>query len=142
MISAVFALFLGLNVWNFASSATPCFSDRDVPCCDRNVPCRDGVPLQTTHSLDDVPASAAILGSHNVAHYLQAQSRGQRLLLRSLRMGSLDGFGGRGSARREALAVAKKIYLPLGVNRAQYPSSFAFRYPKDYFVYTLERMLC
>lgn len=121
--SVAFALFAGLNVCAF----TEVLSSNESQILE--------VPVGI-HSLEcDLPVAVNLESSNSV----------QALLSRSQRSCLLDGLDGRGFAPTIAANRAAKVlctYAVVGMHRGMAPTALAVNHPKDYYVYTLERILC
>lgn len=122
LVSAVFALFAGINIGTYAS----------------DVDSRQAQELQGELLLrhgDALPVTA----------FVEVRSPAQNISSRVLRVVSLDGFGGRNAYRGIAgwhdfnalRNTSGRIVL-----QSEFPAALTFSYPKEYYVYTLERMLC
>lgn len=122
LVSAVFALLAGINIGAYAS-----FVDS-----------RQAQELQGDHLLrygDALPVTA----------YVESRAPAQNISTRILRVVSLDGFGGRNAYRgisgwhdfNTLRNTEGRIVL-----RSEFPTALTFSHPKEYYVYTLERILC
>lgn len=122
LVSAFFALLAGINVGAYAS-----FVDS-----------RQTQELQGDHLLrhgDDLPVTA----------YVEPRAPAQSVSFRVLRGTPLDGFGGRNAYRGFSGwhdFKASRNTLGHEVLRSEFPTALTFGHPKEYYVYTLERMLC
>lgn len=68
---------------------------------------------------------------------------GQQALSRTLRSGSFQGFGGRDSGfSRRATTPAGTHCTPRITTPNGFPTPLAYQAPKDYYVFTLQRILC
>ena len=68
---------------------------------------------------------------------------GQQALSRTLRSGSFQGFGGRDSGfSRRATPPAGIHCTPRTTTPNGFPTPLAYQAPKDYYVFTLQRILC
>lgn len=122
LVSAVFALLAGINIGAYAS-----FVDS-----------RQAQELQGDHLLrygDALPITA----------FVDVRSPAQNISSRVLRSVFLDGLGGR-SAYRGIAGWHDFITLRNTegriVLRSEFPTALTFSHPKEYYVYTLERILC
>jgi hypothetical protein len=74
---------------------------------------------------------------------LLTRRSGQQVSLRTSRSGSLQGYGGRSSATsKQATPFATKIARSTICIHCGFPLPLVYQKPKEYYVYTLERMLC
>lgn len=118
LAGVIFALCLGLNVFSFADY---CHAKQ----------------VRQTEQLcmpQGVPASTTTLDSWKPVH---------RLIFRSVRSLFLDSLSPRTPIVKAAIGFrsVKKLFLGgEGVNF--YPTPHAFGYSKEYYVYTLKRILC
>ena len=68
---------------------------------------------------------------------------GQQTLSRTFRSGNFQGFGGRDSGfSRRATAPAGIHSTPRTNAHNGFPTPLAYQAPKDYYVFTLQRILC
>lgn len=68
---------------------------------------------------------------------------GQQALSRTLRSGSFQGFGGRDSGFFKRASVPAGIHsTPRTTAHNGFPTPLAYQAPKDYYVFTLQRILC
>lgn len=122
LASVIFALFAGMNIGAYAS----------------DVDSRQAQELQGDHSLrhgDAFPITA----------FVDVRSPAQNISSRVLRSVFLDGLGGRSAYRGIAgwhdfntlRNTEGRIVL-----RSEFPTALTFSHPKEYYVYTLERILC
>lgn len=122
LVSAVFALFAGINVGAYAS-----FVDS-----------RQAQELQGDQLLHHDDAQP-------VAAFADTLSPAQNIFSRVVRGVSLDGFCGRNAFRGIAgwcdFSVFGNTYGRKAL-RSDFPAALSFCHPKEYYVYTLERMLC
>lgn len=122
LASVIFALFAGMNIGAYAS----------------DVDSRQAQELQGDRLLrhgEALPVTA----------YVEPRAPAQSVSFRVLRGTPLDGFGGR-NAHREIPGwhdfKASRNTLGHEVLRSEFPTALTFGHPKEYYVYTLERMLC
>jgi hypothetical protein len=74
---------------------------------------------------------------------LLTRRSGRQVSLRASRSGSLQGYGGRSSATsKQATPFATKIARSTICIHCGFPLPLVYQKPKEYYVYTLERMLC
>ncbi|PWJ64926.1 MULTISPECIES: hypothetical protein [unclassified Fibrobacter] len=122
LASVIFALFAGMNIGAYAS----------------DVDSRQAQELQGDHLLrygDALPVTA----------YVESRAPAQNISSRVLRSVFLDGLGGRSAYRGIAgwhdfntlRNTEGRIVL-----RSEFPTALTFSHPKEYYVYTLERILC
>ena len=74
---------------------------------------------------------------------LLTRSSGRQVSLRTSRSSSLQGYGGRSSATsKQATPFATKIARSTICIHCGFPLPLVYQKPKEYYVYTLEQMLC
>ena len=74
---------------------------------------------------------------------LPTRRSGQQVSLRASRGNGLQGDGGRSSATfKQATPFPTKIARPTVCAQCGFPLPLVYQKPKEYYVYTLERMLC
>ena len=74
---------------------------------------------------------------------LLTRRSGRQVSLRTSRSGSLQGYGGRSSATsKQATPLVTKIARSTICIHCGFPLPLVYQKPKEYYVYTLERMLC
>ena len=122
LVSAAFVLFAGINVGAYASYVD-----------SRQVTELQGDRLQ--HHDDALPVTA----------FVDAWAPAQNFLSRNLRTVSLDGFGGRNANRGivgwHGPDVSQNT-LARAACHSDFPTALSFNHPKEFYIYTLERMLC
>lgn len=96
----------------------------------------------TAHDFADNPL---YLSRESTADATLLTRRSGRLVsLRTSRSGSLQGYGGRSPAtsKQQATPFATKIARSTICIHCGFPLPLVYQKPKEYYVYTLERMLC
>ncbi len=96
-------------------------------------------------SADNVHAESPLfLLRESTAEAMQFTRRsGQQVSLRTSRGNGLQGVGGRSSATfKQATPFPTKIARPTVCAQCGFPLPLVYQKPKEYYVYTLERMLC
>ena len=95
----------------------------------------------TAHDFADNPL---YLSRESSAEALLLTRRsGQQVSLRASRGNGLQGDGGRSSATfKQATPFPTKIARPTVCAQCGFPLPLVYQKPKEYYVYTLERMLC
>ena len=95
----------------------------------------------TAHDFADNPLYLS--RESTVDAILLTRRSGQQVSLRTSRSGSLQGYGGRSSATsKQATPFATKIARSTICIHCGFPLPLVYQKPKEYYVYTLERMLC
>ena len=96
-------------------------------------------------SADNVHAESPLfLLRESTAEAMQFTRRsGRQVSLRTSRSGSLQGYGGRSSVTpKQGTPFATKIARSTICIHCGFPLPLVYQKPKEYYVYTLERMLC
>ena len=95
----------------------------------------------TAHDFADNPL---YLSSESTADAtLLTRRSGRQVSVRTSRSGSLQGYGGRSSATsKQATPLATKIARSTICIHCGFPLPLGYQKPKEYYVYTLERMHC
>ncbi|WP_295055372.1 hypothetical protein [uncultured Fibrobacter sp.] len=95
----------------------------------------------TAHDFDDNPL---YLSRESTADAILLTRRsGQQVSLRASRGNGLQGDGGRSSATfKQATPFPTKIARPTVCAQCGFPLPLVYQKSKEYYVYTLERMLC
>lgn len=91
--------------------------------------------------------------AHEKSHFLSREvsseavllmrRAGQQALSRTLRNAGFQGIGGRDAAAFKwgAKHTIQKVFASIGIHNG-FPTPLAYRIPKEYYVFTLKRILC
>ena len=132
-IGALFALFAAFSAGGLGGHFEIADSDTVVALRDNSFSESES---QSLYGSDDAPFTAVF----------SSRSSARVLLSRMQRAGSLEDFHGRGGSHAVgALRLQGNVPQTLvsaATRISTFPSPFAFGFPKEYYVYTLGRMLC
>ena len=104
-------------------------------------PVAESEKVFTAHDFTDNPLYLSRESTADAT--LLTRRSGQQVSLRTSRSGSLQGYGGRSSATfKQATPFATKIARSTICIHCGFPLPLVYQKPKEYYVYTLERMLC
>ena len=109
------------------------------------------VELRSSVELNDAEfnPNAASEKSHFLSREVSSEAvlltrrAGQQALSRTLRNAGFQGVGGRDAItlKWSAKHAVQKVFAPIGTHNG-FPTPLAYQVPKEYYVFTLKRILC
>ena len=112
---------------------------------DYDVELRSSVELNDAEFNPNAASEKSHLLSREVSSeaVLLTRRAGQQALSRTLRNAGFQGVGGRDAItlKWSAKHAVQKVFAPIGTHNG-FPTPLAYQAPKEYYVFTLKRILC